>query len=134
MKLGLHRHYKGGFYNVLHTASNANSHEMERGALTIVYQVEGGEQVYTRDYTEFAAGVDFHGERVARFRYVGEDPSIATHERFACSTRLLYREAADGQMLFFSPGLKIWIKASYTKAQLVDELGLKLIDEKAQAV
>lgn len=127
MKLGLHQHYKGGIYNVLFTANNANSHEMERGALTIVYQCEKTGQVYTRDYTEFAAGVDHDGQRVARFKYVQEDPSIATHFRMACADRLLYRERPGG-FDFFSPRAGKWVSSTFDQKGL-EQLSLTRIEE-----
>lgn len=68
LKPGLYRHYKGNDYRVQGVARHSETDE-----LLVVYQPQYGERaLWVRPLGMFIEDVDFNGEIIPRFRYIGE--------------------------------------------------------------
>ncbi|MCB1843837.1 MAG: DUF1653 domain-containing protein [Halioglobus sp.] len=71
VKAGRYRHFKGGEYEVLGTATHSES-----GEQLVVYRPLYGERaLWVRPLTMFTEQVEHAGEPVARFRFLGAEPA-----------------------------------------------------------
>lgn len=68
LKLGVYRHYKNNNYRVIDTAVHADTHE----PYVVYRQLYGEELLCIRPLEEFQEEVEINGERIPRFRYIGE--------------------------------------------------------------
>ena len=68
IKLGRYQHFKGNDYEVLHCARHSETLED-----MVVYRALYGEfGVWVRPLSMWNELVEYHGEQVIRFRYIGE--------------------------------------------------------------
>jgi hypothetical protein len=76
VKLGVYRHYKGGYYLVTGTAADATNGREDRTVVFYTSMSDG--KNYARDWAEFADFVLGPGRRarVPRFTYLGETYKI----------------------------------------------------------
>ena len=69
LKPGRYKHFKGGEYEVIDTAIHSETDE-----LVVVYRPLYGEQaLWVRPLTMWNETVEYQGELVKRFTFVGED-------------------------------------------------------------
>ena len=67
IKCGRYRHFKGGEYEVLHIARHSESEE-----LLVVYRALYGKgEVWVRPLSMWNDVVEYNGERLLRFTYIG---------------------------------------------------------------
>ena len=67
IKCGRYRHFKGGEYEVLHIARHSESEE-----LLVVYRALYGKgEVWIRPLSMWNDVVEYNGERLLRFTYIG---------------------------------------------------------------
>ncbi len=67
IKCGRYRHFKGGEYEVLHIARHSESEE-----LLVVYRALYGKgEVWVRPLSMWNDIVEYYGERLLRFTYIG---------------------------------------------------------------
>ena len=68
ISLGRYRHFKGGEYEVLHIARHSETEE-----LLVVYRALYGDgDVWVRPLSIWNESVEYNGEKVLRFTYIGE--------------------------------------------------------------
>lgn len=68
IKKGIYRHFKGNKYKVLCLAKDSETLEA-----SVVYQALYGDgQIWVRPAQMWNETVDFNGEKVKRFEYIGE--------------------------------------------------------------
>lgn len=67
LKIGTYQHYKGGKYEVLGVARHEETHE----ELVIYRALYGERELWARPLSKFVETVQFEGETVSRFSYVG---------------------------------------------------------------
>ena len=68
IKLGKYQHYKGGEYEVLGVAKHSETLEE-----LVVYKALYNEgEIWVRPIKMFSEEVEFKGQRVPRFKYIGE--------------------------------------------------------------
>lgn len=67
LKTGRYRHYKGGEYEVLGVAR----HEEALEELVIYQALYGERELWARPLSKFIETVEFEGQKVPRFSYVG---------------------------------------------------------------
>lgn len=67
-KTGIYRHYKGNFYQVLHTARHSESEEW----LVVYRALYGDYGVWVRPLTMFCESVTIDGKTLPRFELVKE--------------------------------------------------------------
>ena len=68
IKKGIYRHFKGNKYKVLCLAKDSETLET-----SVVYQALYGDgQIWVRPAQMWNETVDFNGEKVKRFEYIGE--------------------------------------------------------------
>ncbi len=68
IKLGNYRHFKGGEYEVLNIAKHSETEE----ALVVYRALYGDGDVWARPLSMWNDVVEFNGEKLLRFTYVGE--------------------------------------------------------------
>ena len=72
LKSGIYEHYKGKQYEVIGVARHSETLE-ELVVYRALYETEfGPESLWIRPLTMFLSEVDIGGEKVSRFRYVGD--------------------------------------------------------------
>lgn len=68
ISLGRYRHFKGGEYEVLHIARHSETEE-----LLVVYRAHYGDgDVWVRPLSMWNESVEYNGEKILRFTYIGE--------------------------------------------------------------
>ena len=67
-KLGIYRHFKGGFYKVLHIATHSETQEK-----LVVYQPMYGERdIWVRPFDMFTESIERDGKTMLRFQFYHE--------------------------------------------------------------
>lgn len=73
IKLGIYKHYKGGYYKVLGAARNENTLEEVVVYRSISRGLETGEgPLWVRPLEQFKEEIEYRGKQVPRFQYVSE--------------------------------------------------------------
>lgn len=68
IKKGIYEHYKGNRYRVIALAKHSESHED-----MVVYQnIADSNKIWVRPLAMFMEKIEFNGEVVARFKYIGK--------------------------------------------------------------
>ena len=68
VNFGRYRHFKGGEYEVLHIARHSETEE-----LLVVYRALYGDgDVWVRPLSMWNESVEYNGEKILRFTYIGE--------------------------------------------------------------
>ena len=68
VKFGRYRHFKGGEYEVLHIARHSENEE----PLVVYRALYGDGDVWVRPLSMWNESVEYNGEKVLRFTYIGE--------------------------------------------------------------
>ena len=68
ISLGRYRHFKGGEYEVLHIARHSETEE----PLVVYRALYGDGDVWVRPLSMWNESVEYNGEKVLRFTYIGE--------------------------------------------------------------
>lgn len=68
VKFGRYRHFKGGEYEVLHIARHSETEE----PLVVYRALYGDGDVWVRPLSMWNESVEYNGEKVLRFTYIGE--------------------------------------------------------------
>ncbi len=69
IKIGIYKHYKGNLYEVLETARHSETEEW----MVIYRTLYGDEGTWVRPYDMFVETVEFKGEVINRFEYMGNN-------------------------------------------------------------
>lgn len=69
MRKGKYRHYKGPLYEVLDVAKHSETEE----ELVVYRTLYGDFSLWVRPLDMFNEEIEYEGERVKRFEYIGED-------------------------------------------------------------
>lgn len=67
VKFGRYRHFKGGEYEVLHIARHSETEE----PLVVYRALYGDGGVWVRPLSMWNESVEYNGEKVLRFTYIG---------------------------------------------------------------
>lgn len=73
MKLGLYKHHKGKYYQVLGVCKHSET--MEDLVLYEALYENDASKLWVRPISMFLENIEVNGERVARFQYVGDKKS-----------------------------------------------------------
>lgn len=68
VKFGRYRHFKGGEYEVLHIARHSETEE----PLVVYRALYGDGDVWVRPLSMWNESVEYNGEKILRFTYIGE--------------------------------------------------------------
>lgn len=68
ISLGRYRHFKGGEYEVLHIARHSETEE----PLVVYRALYGDGDVWVRPLSMWNESVEYNGEKILRFTYIGE--------------------------------------------------------------
>lgn len=68
LKLGKYRHYKGNEYEVIGVAKNSETLD----ALVVYRALYGEHELWVRPLKMFVEGVEFNGQKMPRFKYIGK--------------------------------------------------------------
>ena len=66
--IGLYEHFKGKQYRVLHIAKHSETEE----AYVVYQQMYGNKEIWIRPLSMFIETIDKNGEKIPRFKYIGE--------------------------------------------------------------
>ncbi len=67
VKFGRYRHFKGGEYEVLHIARHSETEE----PLVVYRALYGDGDVWVRPLSMWNESVEYNGEKILRFTYIG---------------------------------------------------------------
>ena len=68
MRRGIYEHYKGNLYNVIDTVTHSESEE----TLVLYRTMYGDKSLWVRPFVMFNETIEIDGEKVPRFKYIGE--------------------------------------------------------------
>ena len=68
MRRGIYEHYKGSLYNVIDTVTHSESEE----TLVLYRTMYGDKSLWVRPFVMFNETIEIDGEKVPRFKYIGE--------------------------------------------------------------
>ncbi len=69
IKIGKYKHYKGGEYEVLGVAKHSETLE----ELVVYKALYGDGEIWARPLEMFIEEVEFKGQKVLRFKYIGNE-------------------------------------------------------------
>jgi hypothetical protein len=72
LKSGKYQHFKGNFYQVLHTARHSETEEIMVVYLPLYKDSQGNTELWVRPLNMFDETIERNGKKMKRFAYISE--------------------------------------------------------------
>jgi len=136
IKPGKYQHYKGNFYEVVHTGKHSDTLE-EYVVYKALYDSEFGKNaVWVKSISEFCKNIDVDGQEVPRFSFVTEitkkqRPKVGTGVIIVKDNKILLhkRKCAHGGGTWSTPGGHLEFNESFVecaKRETWEEAGIEI--------